>query len=85
MSVAFESKWVTLNQLVETYRFPSDMCVNGSQVRAYVKTILMDSQFRANPKTYVTNWSILEDQLGYERFPQGPALEFFIKHSSYLP
>ncbi len=61
------------------------MCVNGSQVWAYVKTILSDPQFRANPKAFVTNWSILEEQLGCERFPQGPALEFFIKHSSYLP
>ena len=55
--------------------------LSGAQVRAYIKTVLMDQRFLAKPKKYVADWEARRTQQGY---PQGPALEFFIKNRELL-
>ncbi len=53
------------------------------QVRAYIQTILQDSEFLTAPKKYVDNWIVLS-QSQPAHFPQSVALTFFKKHYHYL-
>ncbi|MES2121536.1 MAG: hypothetical protein V4492_02020, partial [Chlamydiota bacterium] len=68
--------------LAEKYKKYGD--AQDHQVRAYIKTVLLDAIFRADPTLYVSKWTESKCSSSRNHFPQEDALAFFQENKAHF-